>query len=156
VTPVATGSAVAGILILIVAIFALVQTWRLRIATDKSIARERRTAFELEVLRDLLGPVVSAGENAVSSPAVRALLAALPLDDLPLLRLCQKVEDDNEVDYTIPGSSIRQALLDEMQRQRPGHDLSEYHNTDRLVLLTLADEIRASMEKRVSSASGGR
>jgi len=71
VTPVATGSAVAGILILIVAIFALVQTWRLRIAADKSIARERRTAFELEVLRDLLGPVVSAGENAASSPAVR-------------------------------------------------------------------------------------
>jgi len=93
--------------------------------------------FELEVLRDLLTLI---NYNAVSDPRTRALLASLPAEDLPLMRLCQRAEDE--------GGDIQGTLRAELDR-RP--DLFSHPNFDRRATLALADEIRQSMARRVDA-----
>jgi hypothetical protein len=76
-------SFIAAVIALVIAVAAIWVTRRQAIVASQQIARERRTVFELEVLRQLL-VVDSAGQVFNVRPA--ALIEALPSADLPLWR----------------------------------------------------------------------
>ena len=135
------GSVVAGGVGVLLAVAARWVTRRQRIRTEQAIAGERRRTFELEVLRDLLQ--TAHDSNSASSPATRALLACLSPDDLPLMRLCQRAEDE--------GRDIRTALEAELDA-RP--DPFPGQLFERRAVLALTDDVRRSMERRVQAPIG--
>jgi hypothetical protein len=79
-----TASGVAGIVGLFIAIAAYRSTKQQATEARRLIAKERRTTFELEVLRDMLG-VIDAHANSVDMPHYTRL-ALIPPDELQFWR----------------------------------------------------------------------
>jgi len=74
----------AAILALILAVVAIRGTKAQSDRADQAMIRERRTVFELEAIRDLLGYLESGAKITKINPA---RLALLPADELPAWRL---------------------------------------------------------------------
>src|SRR5437588_112867 len=81
----ATGASIAGIVGLFLAIWAIVIAKKQAREAERDAAKERRTVFELGILRDLIPLVQDRQSDAVRNPLVVTLLGALPQNDLPLL-----------------------------------------------------------------------
>ena len=88
---------------------AVVLAFVLALLAYRKIAKERRTVFELEVLRDLLGRL--GGSTFVTSAPARALLEALPSEDLRLWRRIATAVEDQPLAQERERAVVR-AILD--------------------------------------------
>jgi hypothetical protein len=125
---------VATVLALIIAVWALVATYRERTAAESAAVAERRAIFELTVLRDLLHMV--GHYHTAGSPIAKALLSSLPKEELPRMRVCSSADDR--------GEDMKDALM----RHLDAEGYSTHGSPERRAGLALADEIRQSMERR--------
>ena len=136
------GLSIAGLVGLIVAVVSLIVTFRRRNEAIRDAAKERRTTFEMTVLRDLLPYINARAAACVNEPAVKVLLTALPERDLPLLRFCRRTADEGRVP---PGN----ALDDKLSEYEDRYPRSQRLSRDERGKLALMDEIRQGMEARV-------
>ena len=110
----------------------------------RKIAKERRTVFELDILRDLLSRLD--GTTFVTSARARALMAALPPRDIPLLR---------EVAATVAGqllsdAAVRRDYGEVLDRAGvPAHD-----GPDERLWQAVVDDIKLLDDQRVPGTSG--
>jgi hypothetical protein len=80
---------VSAVLSFVALAVALIALWK----SDRDIARERRSVFELTVLRDLLNRLDSSdGFEVASKLVVRSLVELMPPGDLPLFRFAVELD----------------------------------------------------------------
>ena len=130
-------SAIGTVVALGVAIEAYRIARRQGVEAQELVARERRTTFELEILRALLAASNSYLEAL--SPWVAASLNCLPADELPLWRLCSS----RHMDRTLTTDMLIAEVVS--RRGETGDDWS------RVIALELGEEVRQAIARRMSN-----